>query len=73
MKQVSIGYAKLHLPTLIDEAQRGAAVVILKAGKPAAKLVRICRLGFMAGQITGPDDFDRMSHRETEQLLADGD
>jgi hypothetical protein len=30
------------------------------------------RLGFMAGQISVPDDFDRMDHEEIERLFSGG-
>jgi hypothetical protein len=33
---------------------------------------RIRRLGFLAGQIVVPDDFDRMGDPEIEQLFAAG-
>jgi class 3 adenylate cyclase len=37
---------------------------------PAARPVR--RLGFMAGQIAVPDDFDRMGNTEIEELFHGG-
>ena len=46
--------------------------LVAKAGKP---LVKVCaldtpaaaqRLGFLAGEISVPDDFDRMGEREIE-------
>jgi antitoxin (DNA-binding transcriptional repressor) of toxin-antitoxin stability system len=53
--------------------------VIAKAGKPLVKVVslgtpeprQMKRLGFMAGQIAVPDDFDRMGGTEIEQLFGD--
>jgi hypothetical protein len=33
-------------------------------------LGKISRLGFLAGQMQVPDDFDRMAREEIEQLLA---
>ena len=54
--------------------------MIAKAGKPLVKVValdapdagQVKRLGFLAGQITVPDDFDQMSGPEVEKLF-DGD
>jgi antitoxin (DNA-binding transcriptional repressor) of toxin-antitoxin stability system len=51
--------------------------VIAKAGKPMVKVMplnapesgQVKRLGFMVGQITVPDDFDRMGCSEIEQLF----
>jgi len=37
---------------------------------PEASQVR--RLGFMSGQITVPDDFDRMGGEQIEQLFTGG-
>jgi hypothetical protein len=33
---------------------------------------RVPRLGFLAGQIEVPDDFDRMGQAESEQLFGNG-
>ena len=49
--------------------------IIAKAGKPIARVTaidapepaQIRRLGFLAGQLTVPDDFDRMGQ---EEILA---
>jgi antitoxin (DNA-binding transcriptional repressor) of toxin-antitoxin stability system len=51
--------------------------VIAKAGKPLVKVTaldtpqagHVRRLGFMAGQIAVPDDFDRMGSAEIEKLF----
>jgi antitoxin (DNA-binding transcriptional repressor) of toxin-antitoxin stability system len=58
----------------------GEPFVIAKAGKPLVKIValsapeagEIQRLGFMAGQICVPDDFDQMDQAEIEQLFEGG-
>ena len=39
MKQVNIHEAKTHLSRLVEEAARGEAFVIAKAGKPLVKVV----------------------------------
>jgi antitoxin (DNA-binding transcriptional repressor) of toxin-antitoxin stability system len=52
--------------------------VIVRAGKPLVKVVpletpeagQVRRLGFMAGQIAVPDDFDRMGEGEIEHLFG---
>jgi prevent-host-death family protein len=40
MKQVNMHEAKTHLSRLVEEAAAGEEVVIAKAGRPVAKLVR---------------------------------
>ena len=68
MQAVNIHDAKTHLSRLVEDAARGKAFIIAKAGKPLVKVVPLeagefsesNRLGFMAGEIRTPDDFDRM-------------
>ena len=75
---VNIHEAKTHLSRLIDRAAKGEPFIIAKAGKPMVKVVpletpaagRVRRLGFMAGQIAVPDDFDRMGEAEIERLFG---
>lgn len=76
MKSVSIHRAKKHLARLIEEASQGQPFVITKGGQPIAKVSaiercrRLRRLGFLAGQISVPDDFNRMGSDEIEQLFG---
>ena len=71
--------AKTQLSKLVDRAAKGEPFVIAKAGKPLVKVTRLDaptartprRLGFMAGQFTVPDDFDRMGGEEIERLFND--
>jgi antitoxin (DNA-binding transcriptional repressor) of toxin-antitoxin stability system len=78
MKTVNIHEAKTQLSKLVEEAFSGESFVIAKAGKPMVKVSalgvplgkQIKRLGFMAGQISVPDDFDRMGQKEIERLFA---
>ena len=78
METVNIHQAKTHLSRLIDRIARGGGFIIAKAGKPVAKLVPLSapdagktqRLGFMAGQLRVPDDFDRMGEQEIEGLFS---
>ncbi|NMM26057.1 MAG: type II toxin-antitoxin system prevent-host-death family antitoxin [Glaciimonas sp.] len=78
MLTVNIHEAKTQLSRLIEQAVKGDSFIIAKAGKPLVKVTRldapsagqVRRLGFMAGQITVPDDFDRMGSGEIEQLFG---
>ena len=78
MKTINIHYAKTHLSRLVDQAAKGEPFVIAKAGKPMAKVIalnapdagQVKRLGFLAGQIAVPDDFDHMGQVEIEQLFG---
>ncbi len=77
METVNIHQAKTHLSRLIDKVAKGGSFVIAKAGKPVAKLVPLDapelaqtqRLGFLAGQITVPDDFDSIGREEIATLF----
>jgi prevent-host-death family protein len=78
MKTVNIHEAKTQLSKLVEEASKGEAFVIAKAGKPVVKVIalnaptgaQVRRLGFMAGQISVPDDFDRMGKNEIEEMFG---
>lgn len=78
MRTVNIHEAKTHLSRLIEDAMEGESFVIAKAGKPMVKVSRVDapepdkvrRLGFMAGQISVPDDFDTMGAEAIEQLFS---
>jgi prevent-host-death family protein len=80
MKTVNIHEAKTQLSKLIEEASRGESFIIAKAGKPVVKVTALSaptdsemrRLGFLAGQISVPDDFDQMGRAEIERLFGDG-
>lgn len=73
---VNIHEAKTHLSKLVDRAAKGEPFVIAKAGKPLVKVVPVDapskpkRLGFMAGEIDVPDDFDRMGAAEIAALFG---
>lgn len=78
MRTLNIHEAKTHLSKLVDQAVRGQPFVIAKAGKPLVKVSRLDavdeplrqRLGFLAGQIEVPDDFDRMGEAHIAQLFG---
>jgi prevent-host-death family protein len=79
MHIVNIHEAKTHLSRLIEKAARGEAFVIAKAGKPLVKVTaldtpafgQIRRVGFLAGLISVPADFDQMGSAHIEQQFAD--
>jgi prevent-host-death family protein len=66
MSTVNIHEAKTQLSKLVDRAAKGKSFVIAKAGKPLVKVtaldapVKPQRMGFLAGEIRVPDDFDTM-------------
>lgn len=78
MRTVNIHEAKTQLSRLVDEAAKGEPFVIAKAGKPLVKVMALDapeagerkRLGFLAGQISVPDDFDRMGAAEIERVFT---
>ena len=62
----NISEAKAHLSALIEKVMAGQEVIIGKAGKPVAKLVRYelsgkpRRPGALRGKIKIADDFDEL-------------
>lgn len=80
MRTVNIHEAKTHLSRLVEAAAKGESFIIAKAGKPLVKVValdtpassEVRRLGFMAGEIDVPEDFDRMGSAEIERLFVTG-
>lgn len=75
MLTVNIHDAKTQLSRLVELAAQGEAFIIAKAGKPMVKVIPLdkaetsSRLGFMAGEFSVPDDFDRMAGIEIEGLF----
>lgn len=78
MQTINIHEAKTQLSKLVDQAVEGDSFIIAKAGKPLVKVTRIeapepyqfKKIGFLAGHINVPDDFDQMGHDEIEQLFG---
>jgi prevent-host-death family protein len=78
MKIINIHQAKTQLSKLVDQAAKGESFVIAKHGKPQVKVVALNtplqhearRTGFLAGQISVPDDFDAMGASEIERLFG---
>jgi prevent-host-death family protein len=77
MQTVNIHEAKTQLSKLIEQAAKGEPFIIAKAGKPMVKVTaldaptgkQVRRMGFMAGQVSVPDDFDQMHRKEIERLF----
>ena len=77
METINIHEAKTHLSRLVQEAAQGKAFIIAKAGKPLVKVSPLSaeerkggdRLGFMAGEISVPDDFDSMGASDIVRLF----
>ena len=81
MRIVDIEQAKADLTRLVAEAAAGEPFVIAVNGKPLAKVVAVDapaartkrRLGFMEGQVTIPEDFDRIGAGEIEGAFGNRD
>jgi len=63
MTEVGVHEAKTHLSRLLRRVAAGEQIIITSGGRPAARLVpfernRSRELGFDAGLITIPEDFD---------------
>lgn len=76
MAAINIHEAKTHLSKLVDQAARGKPFVIAKAGKPLVKVTALDapvapqRLGFLAGEIRVPKDFDTMGAEAIAALFG---
>ncbi|MCJ2140670.1 MULTISPECIES: type II toxin-antitoxin system Phd/YefM family antitoxin [Methylobacterium] len=72
MRTVTLKDAKTNLPRLVEQAASGEPFIIAKDGKPLVRVVpfdapapaKTSRIGFLAGSIRIPDDFDRMGSEE---------
>ena len=77
METINIHEAKTQLSRLVEKAAKGESFVIAKAGKPMVKVVPLDtpssdqqkRLGFLAGQIEVPDDFDTMGSEQIQAMF----
>ena len=80
MRTYNMHEAKTHLSRLVREAVEGEPFIIARAGKPLVKVTAVedeeggarRRLGFLAGHISLPPDFDRMGRRKIEASFEDG-
>ena len=75
MQQVNIHAAKTHLSSLVDKAAAGESFIIAKSGTP---LVIVSpyhavhpqpRTGFLKGEFSIPEDFDRIGEEEISALF----
>ena len=81
MRTVNIHEAKTHLSRLVKAAAEGEPFVIARAGKPVVKVIAVNaldsgsgrRLGFLAGRIQVPDDFDRMGAEVVRSMFETGE
>lgn len=80
MRCVNIHEAKTHLSRLVNAAANGEPFIIARAGKPVVKVIAIDapdasskrRIGFLAGQISVPEDFDSLDAEEISRLFETG-
>ena len=80
MRVVELNEAKTHLARLVAEAVAGEPFIIARDGKPLVKVGAVDapvagtarRTGFMEGEISTPEDFDRIGAVEIEAVF-DGD
>ena len=78
MESVNMHEAKTRLSQLVARAAKGEAFIIAKAGKPVARVMAYDspeqsqqkRIGFMAGEFTVPEDFDRMGQDELVEMFG---
>jgi len=76
MTTINIHEAKTQLSKLVDQAVKGDSFIIAKAGKPLVKVTALDtpatpqRLGFLEGEISVPDDFNRMGDAELAALFG---
>ena len=77
MRVVNMHEAKTHLSRLVAAAADGEPFIIGRAGKPLVKVIAVeapepggkRRLGFMAGSMSVPDDFERMGSEEIATMF----
>lgn len=77
MRTYNMHEAKTHLSRLVREAVAGEPFIIARSGKPLVKVVAVesakkgaaSRLGFLAGRISVPSDFDRMCEAAIEAMF----
>ncbi|MGC8121842.1 type II toxin-antitoxin system Phd/YefM family antitoxin [Marinobacter sp. VGCF2001] len=78
MESVNMHEAKTRLSQLVARAAKGEAFIIAKAGKPVARVSAYDspedsqqkRIGFMVGEFTVPDDFDRMGQEDIAEMFG---
>lgn len=80
MQTVNIHEAKTHLSRLVDQAAAGDEIVIVRAGKPVARLVALApenvrprKLGLGKERFTIPEDFGRLHDKAIQEMFGIGD
>lgn len=79
MRIINIHEAKMHLSRFVDQAASGEEIIIIRAGKPIARLMPLApagasrRLGLGKGRFSLPADFDTVSDREMERMFEAGE
>jgi prevent-host-death family protein len=81
MQTVNIHQAKTQLSKLVDQAAKGEAFIIAKAGKPLVKVIpleapessQMRRRGFLNGRLSLPADFNEMGAGEIEDMFGFGE
>ncbi len=79
MEIVNMHEAKTRLSQLVDKAAKGEPVVIARAGKPVARVTAIDspeadqqkRTGFLEGEFSIPEDFDRMGEDAIAEMFGE--
>jgi len=70
---VELQDAGKQISALADSAAQGEDVILLRDGKPVAKLTMVPpekrRLGQLEGMFEIPDDFDTMFEKEIEEMF----
>ncbi len=80
MLKINMHEAKTQLSRLVERAVAGESFIIAKAGVPLVRVSRmdapathkVKRLGFMAGSISIPEDFDQMECEHITKLFEGG-
>jgi antitoxin (DNA-binding transcriptional repressor) of toxin-antitoxin stability system len=77
MHTVTLHDAETRLPQLLEQSALGEAFIISKAGRLMVKVIpfdasvgHARQLGFMAGEISVPEDFDRMGSNEIAAIFV---
>ena len=77
MHTIDIEEAGKHLAKFVDEAVNGESFVIARDGKALVKVEAVRaesrrrRVGFLAGELAVPDDFDRMGEKEIAAMFGE--
>jgi prevent-host-death family protein len=77
METFNIHEAKTHLSRLVEQVSAGETIILARAGRPVAKVSPVDapaapqRLGFLAGELRVPADFDRLGEKEIVALFGE--